>query len=72
MHDDTVQIRLEIDRRDIAYLVSLFEGYDSLAVVRTLDNTRGLVELMVAPDFLDDTRRLLTALKEEMPLTLVP
>ncbi len=72
MHDDTVQIRLEIDRRDIAYLVSLFEGYDSLAVVRTLDNTRGLVELMVAPDFLDDTRRLLAALKEEMPLTLVP
>lgn len=72
MHDDTVQIRLEIDRRDIAYLVSLFEGYDHLAVVRTLDNTRGLVELMVAPDFLDDTRRLLDALKEEMPLTLVP
>ncbi len=72
MHDDTVQIRLEIDKRDIAYLVSLFEGYDSLAVVRTLDNTRGLVELMVAPDFLDDTRRLLAALKEEMPLTLVP
>ena len=72
MHDDTVPIRLEIDKRDIAYLVSLFEGYDSLAVVRTLDNSRGLVELMVAPDFLDDTRRLLDALKEEMPLKLVP
>jgi len=72
MHEDTVQIQVEIPREEIAYMVSLFEGYDSLAVVRTLDNARGLVELMVAPDFLDDTRRLLEALKQEIPLRVLP
>ncbi|UCD12846.1 MAG: DUF4911 domain-containing protein [Nitrospinaceae bacterium] len=71
MHDDTVQIRIEIPKEEIAYLVSLFEGYDNLAVVRTLDNKRGLIELMVAPDYLDDTRRLLEALKDEIPLRLL-
>jgi hypothetical protein len=71
MHEDTVQIQIEIPKEEIGYLVSLFEGYDSLAVARTLDHKRGLMELMVAPDFLDDTRRLLEAVKLEIPLRIL-
>lgn len=66
MHTDTVQFQLEVDTRDIAYIVSTFEAYDYLAVVRTTDRERGLIELMVAPDFQDDTRRLLHALSSEI------
>lgn len=71
MHEDTIQIQIEIPKEEIGYLVSLFEGYDSLAVARTLDNKRGLMELMVAPDFLDETRRLLEAIKLEIPLRIL-
>ncbi len=71
MHEDTIQIQIEIPKEEIGYLVSLFEGYDSLAVARTLDNQRGLMELMVAPDFLDETRRLLEAIKLEIPLRIL-
>ncbi len=69
---DSVQWKLLVDKHDISYLVSIFEAYDHLAVVRTLDQSRGLVELMVAPDFLDDTRRLVQALKQEIPIQEFP
>jgi len=68
MHTDTLNWRLEIDNRDIAYIVSLFECYENLAVVRTVDRDRGIIELMIAPDFADDTARLLEALAKEIPL----
>ena len=56
MHNDSIQWQIEVDKKDIAYIVSIFEGYDLLAVVRTIDPAQGLIELMISPDFLEDTR----------------
>ena len=67
MHSDSVQWQIEVDKKDIAYIVSIFEGYDYLAVVRTIDSTHGLIELMISPDFLEDTRKLTEALAKEIP-----
>jgi hypothetical protein len=36
-------------------------------VVRTIDPARGLIELMISPDFLEDTRKLTEALAKEIP-----
>ncbi len=66
MHEDSIQIQLEVDKKDIAYIVSLFEAYDELAVVRTLDASRGLIELVASPDYLDDINKLLQHLKGEL------
>jgi hypothetical protein len=67
MHSDSIQWQIEVDKKDIAYIVSIFEGYDYLAVVRTIDPARGLIELMISPDFLEDTRKLIAALAKEIP-----
>ena len=67
-HTDSVQWQIEVDKKDIAYIVSIFDGYENLAVVRTLDASRGLIELVVSPDYLDDTRKLIDALSKEIPL----
>ena len=67
MHSDSIQWQIEVDKKDIAYIVSIFEGYDYLAVVRTIDPARGLIELMISPDFLEDTRKLTEALSKEIP-----
>ena len=40
---DSIQWQVEVDKKDIAYIVSIFEGYDDLAVVRTLDPALGLI-----------------------------
>ena len=68
MHTDSIQLQIEVDKKDIAYIVSIFDGYENLAVVRTLDASRGLIELMVSPDYLEDTRKLIDALSKEIPL----
>ena len=65
-HNDSIQWQVEVDKKDIAYIVSIFEGYDYLAVVRTIDPSRGLIELMISPDFLEDTIKLTKALAREI------
>ena len=68
MHTDSIQWQIEVDKKDIAYIVSIFDGYESLAVVRTLDSSRGLIELLVSPSYLEDTRKLIDALSKEISL----
>ena len=68
---DSIQWQVEVDKKDIAYIVSIFEGYDDLAVVRTLDPALGLIELMISPDFLEDARQLTEALSKEIPFQTI-
>ncbi len=60
---DSTQWLLEVDKRDIAYIVSIFEGYDNLAVVRTIQS---IIELIISPDYLEDTDQLVHALSKEV------
>lgn len=68
MHTDSIQWQIEVEKKDIAYIVSIFDGYENLAVVRTLDSSSGLIELLVSPDYLEDTRKLIEALSKEIPI----
>jgi len=70
-HCDSIQWQIEVNKKDIAYIVSIFEGYDHLAVVRTINPSCGLIELMISPDFLEDTRKLTEALAKEIPFRLI-
>ena len=40
MHTDSVQWRLEVDKKDIAYIVSIFEAYENFAVVGPSTNPK--------------------------------
>ena len=68
MHTDSIQWQIEVDKKDIAYIVSIFDGYENLAVVRTLDASSGLIELLVSPDYLEDTRKLIDSLSKEISI----
>ena len=68
VHTDSIQWQIEVDKKDIAYIVSIFDGYENLAVVRTLDASSGLIELLISPSYLEDTRKLIDALSKEIPL----
>lgn len=71
MHTDSVQWILEVNTSDIAYIVGLFEAYDNFAVVRTLDPSRGHIELMISPDYLDDVAQLVDRLSGEISLRIL-
>ena len=64
-------IKARIRKQDIAYVDGLFESYENLAVVRTIDPKEAVIELMVSPSFLSETNDLLEALKDEIGLTII-
>ncbi|MDA0691554.1 MAG: DUF4911 domain-containing protein [Nitrospinae bacterium] len=70
-HTDSIQWLLEVNKEDIAYIVSIFDAYEDFAVVRTLDQSKGLIELMISPDFIEETQDLLDSLAKEIPVKRV-
>ena len=65
MSSDVVPIHLLVPRHEIAYVKFVIESYEGVAVTRTLDRHAALVVVLVAPDFLDDARRIIAALEAE-------
>ena len=66
VHADSIQWLLEVEKRDISYIVSIFEAYDNLAIVRTVNAEQSIIELIISPDYLEDTRQLVNALSDEL------
>jgi hypothetical protein len=71
MHTDCARWVVELDTKDISYIVGIFEGYDEFGIVRTLDAKRGHIELLLSPDYVEDVRKLLESLSEEIPLRVL-
>jgi hypothetical protein len=49
MREETTRYVFRVDRKDIAYLRSTIESYDGTAVVRTVDPSVALIEMMASP-----------------------
>jgi hypothetical protein len=46
---ETTKHIFQVDRREINYLRVTIESYDGMAVVRTIDPHRALIEIQVSP-----------------------
>jgi uncharacterized protein DUF4911 len=62
---DVVPICLRLPPREIAYVKFVFESYEGVAVVRTLDRRAATVVVLAAPDFERDARAAVAALVAE-------
>jgi uncharacterized protein YkvS len=58
--------RLRLEKKDIAYVKFIIEGYEGIALVTTINNNEAVIELTIAPDFESDVEGLVAALKEEI------
>lgn len=68
---DVVPIWLAVPRREIGYVKFLFESYEGVAVLRTWDRRAAILVVLAAPDFLDDARRIIEALAEEIDCRVI-
>ena len=59
---------LRLNRRDIAYVKYILEGYEGLATVTTIDRSKSVVQLSILPDFASDVDGILEALKREIDI----
>ena len=63
------RIVFSVPTDEIAYTVMIVESWGHIAIPRTIDQTRGIMELLTAPDFIEEAREMVAALAEEINLT---
>ena len=61
--DGLEAIFLRVARVDISLIKFLFESYEGVAVVRTIDRHAAVIVALVSPDFIDVARALLADLR---------
>jgi len=59
-----------MDRREIHFLRFLLEAYEGVAVLTTLNETQGLVALLIAPGRETEAAELIECLKDEIKITV--
>jgi hypothetical protein len=69
---DVVPVFLIVPRAEIGYVKFIFESYEGLAVLRTIDRQRGLLVVLAVPDGMEQVRRVVEALAEEIGAREVP
>ena len=69
---DVVRIYLRMPPGDSAYLKFIFESYEGIAVVRTVDRVSAIIVLIVVPDFLAVAREILESLRIEVAWEEIP
>ncbi|OGP53868.1 MAG: hypothetical protein A2Y65_11745 [Deltaproteobacteria bacterium RBG_13_52_11] len=62
---DTISLLIQIPPQEIAYLSFVLESYEGVAVSRTVDPHKGLVELMVSPHLREEIDAILKDLTRE-------
>jgi hypothetical protein len=62
----TIERTYRIDRREIAYLKFILEGYDNLAIMTTLDSRAGLIALYIPPGFESEVDEIMMDLSREI------
>lgn len=63
---DTIQLFVELDSKDLHLVATIIQSYDGIANVRRdyrVHNGKTFFKILVPPDFLDETKRVLESLK---------
>ncbi|MGE5307111.1 MAG: DUF4911 domain-containing protein [Alphaproteobacteria bacterium] len=66
------EIYLETPPEHIAYIKFIFESYEEVGIIRTLDRRKAIIVLLAAPDFAAVARQILLSLEQELPLEEIP
>lgn len=66
------EIYLETLPEHIAYVKFIFESYEEVGMIRTVDRRKAIIVLLVMNDFLDPARGILDSIQREVPLMEIP
>jgi len=65
---DLQEIYLEIAPEHIAYVKFIFESYEEIGLIRTVDRKKAIIVLLAMPDFVDTAANIIDSLKQDIPL----
>ena len=69
---DLQEIYLELRPEDIAYVKFIFESYEGVGIISTVERKKAVIVLLVVDDFLNVARSILKSLQKEVPLMEIP
>ena len=62
------EIYFEVPGEQIAYVKFIFESYEDIGIIRTVDRKKAIIVLLAMDDFLASARAILASLEDEIPL----
>ncbi len=69
---DLHDIYLELSPAHIAYVKFIFESYEEVGIIRTIDNRKAIVVLLAMADFVETARAILDSIRDDIPLREIP
>ncbi len=69
---DLSEIFLEVSPEDIAYVKFIFESYEGVGIVRTVDQKKSIIDILVVDDFQETARSIVLSLNHEVKMKEVP
>jgi hypothetical protein len=63
------EIYLETAPEHIAYIKFIFESYEEVGILRTVERKKAIIVLLAVEDYVGVARQILDSLKTEVPLT---
>jgi len=65
-------VYLETPPEQIAYIKFIFESYEEVGIIRTVERSKAIIVLLAVADFAAVARAIIEALKREIPLVEIP
>lgn len=62
----TITKTIKISKKDICYVSHIFEAYEGLAILRTLDAGNGVLAVWISTCFFEDVMTIINELKKEI------
>lgn len=62
---------LTMDKKDIMFFCAIIEATERFCFVRTIDAKRPVIELNVAPDYINETKELLSLIGRNINFTIL-
>ena len=69
---DMQAIYLEILPEHIAYIKFIFESYEEVGIIRTVERKKAIIVLLAMRDFHATARGILASLKRDIPFAEIP
>jgi hypothetical protein len=66
------EIYFTIRPEDIAYVKFIFESYEAVGILRTVDRKKATIVLLIVEDFVETARSIIECLQKEVPLAEIP
>ncbi len=63
---------LEIPPEHIAYIKFIFESYEEVGIIRTVDRKKAIIVLLAMPDYVEVAQCILDSLKREITFAEIP